>query len=160
MAVSAASARVRALASAGGSLALVCGRYEGVDERFVEQRVDRQVSIGDYVLTGGELPAMVLIDAVTRHVPGALGDEESPEDESFARGLLEHAQYTRPAEFRDMRVPDVLLSGHHAEIARWRRHEALRRTWERRPDLLEGRALDAEAATWLDELKNAERSTR
>ncbi|HET7738269.1 MAG TPA: tRNA (guanosine(37)-N1)-methyltransferase TrmD [Tepidiformaceae bacterium] len=117
-------------------LILVCGRYEGVDERFVEQRVDREVSIGDYVMTGGELPAMVLIDAVTRHVPGALGDEESPEDESFARGLLEHAQYTRPAEYEGWRVPEVLLGGDHAAIGRWRDADRVERTRVRRPDLL------------------------
>jgi tRNA (guanine37-N1)-methyltransferase len=120
-------------------LVLVCGRYEGVDERFVEHCVDRVVSIGDYVLTGGELPAMVLIDAVTRHVPGALGDADSPHDESFADGLLEHPQYTRPAEYRGWPAPDVLLSGHHAEIERWKRDQRLQRTAERRPDLLERR---------------------
>ncbi len=117
-------------------LILVCGRYEGVDERFVEHRVDREVSIGDYILTGGELPAMVLIDAVTRHVPGALGDEASPEEESFAEGLLEHPQYTRPAEYNGWTVPDVLLSGHHAKIEKWKREQRLARTRDRRPDLL------------------------
>jgi len=118
-------------------LILVCGRYEGVDERFIEHRVDREVSIGDYVLTGGELPAMVLIDAVTRHVPGALGDEASPEEESFADGLLEHPQYTRPAEYNGWGVPDVLLSGHHANIEKWKKAQRLERTRARRPDLLE-----------------------
>lgn len=117
-------------------LILVCGRYEGVDERFIEHCVDREISIGDYVLTGGELPAMVLIDAVTRHIPGALGDAASPEEESFADGLLEHPQYTRPAEYRGWRVPEVLLSGHHARIEAWRREQRLARTRERRPDLL------------------------
>ena len=117
-------------------LILVCGRYEGVDQRFVDHCVDREVSIGDYVLTGGELPAMVLIDAVTRHVPGALGDEASPEEESFAGGLLEHPQYTRPAEYRDWPVPEVLLSGHHANIEKWKQQQRLERTKERRPDLL------------------------
>jgi tRNA (guanine37-N1)-methyltransferase len=119
-------------------LVVVCGRYEGVDERFIEHCTDRQVSIGDYILTGGELPAMVLIDAVARHIPGALGDEASPEDESFAGGLLEHAQYTRPAEYRGWTVPDVLLSGHHAKIEKWKTEQRLARTKERRPDLLEG----------------------
>jgi tRNA (guanine37-N1)-methyltransferase len=119
-------------------LILVCGRYEGVDERFVEHCVDREISIGDYVLTGGELPAMVLIDAVARHIPGALGDEASPQEESFADGLLEHPQYTRPAEYRGWTVPEVLLSGHHAKIAAWRREQREARTRERRPDLLEG----------------------
>ncbi|HEX6030912.1 MAG TPA: tRNA (guanosine(37)-N1)-methyltransferase TrmD [Tepidiformaceae bacterium] len=117
-------------------LVLVCGRYEGVDERFVEHCVDRQISIGDYVLTGGELPAMVLIDAVARHIPGALGDETSPEEESFADGLLEHPQYTRPAEYRGWTVPEVLLSGHHANIEKWKKEQRLERTRERRPDLL------------------------
>lgn len=117
-------------------LILVCGRYEGVDERFVEHCVDREISIGDYILTGGELPAMVLIDSVARHIPGALGDEASPEDESFADGLLEHPQYTRPAEYRGWTVPAVLLSGHHANIDKWKREQRLSRTKERRPDLL------------------------
>lgn len=117
-------------------LVLVAGRYEGVDERFVEHCVDREISIGDYILTGGELPAMVLIDAVARHIPGALGDEASPEDESFADGLLEHPQYTRPAEYRGWTVPDVLLSGHHKNIERWKAEQRLERTRERRPDLL------------------------
>lgn len=121
-------------------LILVCGRYEGVDERFVEHYVDREISIGDYVLTGGELPAMVLIDAVTRHLPGALGDAASPVEESFADGLLEHPQYTRPAEYRGWRVPEVLLSGHHAKIEAWRQEQRLKRTRERRPDLLVERA--------------------
>jgi tRNA (guanine37-N1)-methyltransferase len=119
-------------------LVLVCGRYEGVDERFVEHCVDREVSIGDYILTGGELPAMVLIDAVARHIPGALGDEVSPEEESFAGGLLEHPQYTRPAEYRGWDVPEVLISGHHAKIEKWKREQRLKRTQERRPDLLRG----------------------
>jgi tRNA (guanine37-N1)-methyltransferase len=125
-------------------LILVCGRYEGVDERFVEHCVDLEVSIGDYVLTGGELPAMVLVDAVTRHIPGALGDEESARDESFAHGLLEHPQYTRPAEYRGWTIPEVLLSGHHANIETWKQHQRLARTRERRPDLLDGRGRDAE----------------
>ena len=117
-------------------LIIVSGRYEGVDERFVEHCVDREISIGDYVLTSGELPAMVLIDAVTRHIPGALGDEASPEDESFADGLLEHPQYTRPAEYRGWTVPEVLLSGHHKNIEKWKKEQRARRTRERRPDLL------------------------
>ncbi len=119
-------------------LVLVCGRYEGVDERFVEHCVDREVSIGDYILTSGELPAMVLIDSVARHIPGALGDEVSPEEESFADGLLEHPQYTRPAEYRGWEVPEVLLSGHHAKIEKWKKEQRLQRTEERRPDLLRG----------------------
>lgn len=116
-------------------LILVSGRYEGVDQRFIDHCVDREVSIGDYILTGGELPAMVLIDAVARHIPGALGDEQSPEDESFAGGLLEHPQYTRPAEYRGWTVPEVLLSGHHAKIEAWKQEQRVARTRERRPDL-------------------------
>lgn len=132
-------------------LALVCGRYEGVDER-VRGAVDRELSIGDYVLSGGELPALVVIDAVVRLLPGAIS-EASPAGDSFADGLLEHPQYTRPETFDGQAVPPVLLSGHHGEVARWRRREALRRTLERRPDLLERAALsDADRAT-LDELR-------
>jgi len=116
-------------------LALVCGRYEGVDER-VRASVDREVSIGDYVLTGGELPAMVVIDAVSRLVPGVI-DPASSAGDSFAGGLLEHPQYTRPEEFEGMPVPSILLSGHHGQVDAWRRGEALRRTLERRPDLLD-----------------------
>ena len=128
-------ALVRDLAT-NDRLVLVCGRYEGVDERFVEHRVDREISIGDYILTGGELPAMVLIDAVARHIPGALGDEVSPEDESFVDGLLEHPQYTRPAVYKGWTVPDILLSGHHANIEKWKKQQRELRTRERRPDLL------------------------
>lgn len=117
-------------------LYLVCGRYEGVDERVSAHLVDLEVSIGDYVLTGGELPAMVLIDAVSRLVAGVLGSEQSPKDESFAEHLLEYPHYTRPAIFEGHAVPDVLLSGHHAEIERWRREQAAERTRHRRPDLL------------------------
>lgn len=117
-------------------LVIVCGRYEGIDERFVEHCVDREISIGDFVLSGGELAAMGLVDAITRHIPGALGDEASPEDESFAEGLLEYPQYTRPAEYRGWGVPDVLLSGHHAQIEKWKQEQRLARTRERRPDLL------------------------
>jgi tRNA (guanine37-N1)-methyltransferase len=117
-------------------LLLVTGHYEGFDERIREALADDELSIGDYVLTNGALPAMVIVDAVTRLLPGVLGDDESSKDESFSRGLLEYPQYTRPAEFRDMKVPDVLLSGNHAEIARWRSEHARLRTQERRPDLL------------------------
>jgi tRNA (guanine37-N1)-methyltransferase len=116
-------------------LVLVCGRYEGFDERILA-RADMEVSLGDYVLTGGELPAMVLIDAVARLQPGVLGHDESAADESFTEGLLEYPQYTRPASFLGMDVPEVLTSGDHARIARWRRTEAIRRTAERRPDLI------------------------
>ena len=117
-------------------LAIVCGRYEGVDERFIQRRVDREVSVGDFIVTGGELPAMVLIDAVVRHLPGALGDAESPEDESFADGLLEHPQYTRPAEYEGLAVPPPLLGGSHAAIEAWKAEQRLARTATRRPDLL------------------------
>jgi len=116
---------------------LICGRYEGVDERVSTNLVDREVSIGDYILTGGELAAMVLIDAVSRLVSGVLGSEESPRDESFAEELLEYPHYTRPAVFEGHQVPEVLLSGHHAEIERWRRAQAAERTRRRRPDLLD-----------------------
>jgi tRNA (guanine37-N1)-methyltransferase len=118
-------------------LLLICGAYEGVDERVREALVDDELSIGDYVLTNGSLPAMVVIDAVTRLLPGALGDDQSPVDESFSQGLLEYPHYTRPAEFRGMKVPPVLLSGNHAEIEKWRREQARLRTQTRRPDLLD-----------------------
>ncbi len=117
-------------------LLLVTGHYEGFDERVREALADDELSIGDYVLTNGALPAMVVIDAVVRLLPGALGDDESSHDESFSDGLLEYPHYTRPAEFRGMKVPDVLVSGHHAEIEKWRREQARVRTKERRPDLL------------------------
>ena len=117
-------------------LLLICGSYEGVDERVREVLVDDELSVGDYVLTNGGLPAMVLTDAVTRLLPGALGDEASAAEESFSRGLLEYPHYTRPAEFRGMKVPEVLLSGNHAEIQRWRETQARLRTARRRPDLL------------------------
>jgi tRNA (guanine37-N1)-methyltransferase len=117
-------------------LLFICGAYEGTDERVREALVDEELSIGDYVLTNGSLPAMVVIDAVTRLLPGALGDDQSSHDESFSAGQLEYPHYTRPAEFRGMKVPEVLLSGHHAEIEKWRREQSLKRTQERRPDLL------------------------
>jgi tRNA (guanine37-N1)-methyltransferase len=115
----------------------ICGSYEGVDERVREALVDEELSIGDYVLTNGALPAMVIVDAVTRLLPGALGDAESACDESFSHGLLEYPQYTRPADFRGMKVPEVLLGGNHAEIEKWRAEQARQRTAERRPDLLQ-----------------------
>ena len=117
-------------------LLLITGHYEGVDERVREALVDEELSIGDYVLTNGALPAMVVIDAVTRLLPGVLGDDESSQDESFSHGLLEYPHYTRPAEFRGMKVPEILLSGNHAEIEKWRREQAKQRTEKRRPDLL------------------------
>jgi tRNA (guanine37-N1)-methyltransferase len=131
----------------------ICGRYEGVDERIRERLVTDEVSIGDYVLTGGELAALVVVDAVVRLLPGVLGDETSPETESFSSGLLEYPQYTRPAEFRGWTVPEVLLSGNHAEIEKWRRQAALKRTFERRPDLIEGAELTKEDRRFLESLK-------
>jgi tRNA (guanine37-N1)-methyltransferase len=133
-------------------LILLCGNYEGIDERAVELEVDREVSIGDYVLTGGELPALLLIDAAARLVPGVLGDPESIVEESFTDALLEYPHYTRPAEVRGMPVPEVLLSGHHEAIRLWRRKEALRSTYQRRPDLLQDRVLSLEDQQLLDEL--------
>ncbi|MEW6193051.1 MAG: tRNA (guanosine(37)-N1)-methyltransferase TrmD [Bacillota bacterium] len=132
-------------------LVLICGHYEGVDER-VREYVTGEISIGDYVLTGGELAAMVVVDAVSRHVPGVLGEETAPATDSFADGLLEHPQYTRPRSFQGLEVPEVLLSGHHARIARWRREEALIRTLVRRPELLETARLDAADRQFLREL--------
>ncbi len=116
---------------------LLCGRYEGIDQRVIDKEVDCCYSVGDYVLSGGELPAMVLIDALTRLIPGSLGHVDAADSDSFSDGLLEYPQYTRPELLQDMSVPDVLLSGHHAEIARWRRQQALGRTWALRPDLLQ-----------------------
>ncbi len=133
-------------------LALVCGRYEGIDER-ARGLVDREVSIGDYVLTGGELPALVLIDAVARLVPGVI-EAESHESDSFAEGLLEHPHYTRPESFRGMDVPPVLLSGHHGEVERWRRRESLRRTAQRRSDLLASAQLSDDDRRILHELED------
>jgi tRNA (guanine37-N1)-methyltransferase len=118
-------------------LLFICPSYEGLDERVCQALVDDELSIGDYVLTNGGLPAMVIIDAVTRLLPGALGDDESARDESFSHGLLEYPHYTRPAEFRGMKVPEVLISGHHAEIEKWRAKQARERTAKRRPDLLD-----------------------
>jgi tRNA (guanine37-N1)-methyltransferase len=129
-------ARVAALMAQPG-LILLCGRYEGVDERLIERQVDEELSIGDYVVSGGELPAMVLMDAMIRQVPGVLNDADSAANDSFVNGLLDHPHYTRPATFRGMAVPEVLLSGNHAEIERWRRQAAADKTRRNRPDLLE-----------------------
>lgn len=119
------------------NLIIICGRYEGVDERVREELVDREISVGDYVLTGGELPAMVLVDAMVRMIPGVLGNSDTHQDESFYDGLLEYPQYTRPENFRGMNVPPVLLSGHHGDIEAWRKDQAIKRTKERRPDLMQ-----------------------
>jgi len=137
-------------------LALLCGRYEGVDERVRQKLVTDEISIGDYVLTGGELPALVVIDAVSRLIPGVLGDPQGPWKDSHASGLLEHPHYTRPAKFRDWDVPEVLLSGDHARIDRWRREQALRRTWERRPDMLDNARLAEDDISFLDGLEGTE----
>lgn len=134
-------------------LALLCGHYEGVDERVRSNLVSDEISIGDYVLTGGELPALILIDALTRLIPGALGDPTGALDDSHASGLLEYPHYTRPAVFRGWEVPEVLLSGNHARIARWRREQALLRTWQRRPDLLERAELSKLDRAFLQSLQ-------
>lgn len=141
---------VAELATAPG-LVLVAGRYEGIDERVLEVAIDREVSIGDYVVSGGELPALVLIDALARLQPGALGDERSSEQESFGDGLLDWPHYTRPEWFEGRRVPAVLSSGDHAAIALWRRKQSVGRTWLRRPDLINGAPLDAERSALLAE---------
>ena len=134
-------------------IALLCGRYEGVDERVRKHLVTDEISIGDYVLSGGELPAMVVIDSIVRLLPGALGDPEGAQKDSHASGLLEYPHYTRPAEFRGWEVPEVLSSGDHARIDRWRREQALLRTYQRRPDLLEGTDLSEEDIDFLDSVK-------
>jgi tRNA (guanine37-N1)-methyltransferase len=135
-------------------LILVCGRYEGIDERLIESEIDEEWSIGDYVLSGGELAAAVIIDAVTRLLPGVLGDEQSAEQDSFVDGLLDHPHYTRPETADGKTVPGVLLSGDHEAIRRWRRKQALGRTWLRRPDLLQDREMDEEAKLLLKEFRD------
>jgi tRNA (guanine37-N1)-methyltransferase len=134
-------------------LIFICGHYEGYDERIREHLITDEISIGDYVLTGGEIPAMAVMDSVVRLLPGVLGNDTSAVTDSFSTGLLEHPHYTRPATFRDWGVPEVLLSGHHLNIEKWRRKESLRRTWERRPDLLEVHKLSIEELGWLNDLK-------
>ena len=136
-----------------GHIVLLCGRYEGMDERVRDLVATEEISIGDYVLSGGELAALVVVDAVSRLVPGVVGDEQSVAQESFARGLLDYPHYTRPAEIAGHRVPDVLLSGHHAEVRRWRRKAALVRTLERRPDLIAAATLDDEEQELLEEIR-------
>ena len=132
---------------------LICGRYEGFDERIREHLADREISLGDYILTGGELSALVVIDATARLIPGVLGNDASASGESFSQGLLEYPQYTRPAEYSGWPVPEVLLSGNHARIERWQRIEALRRTWRRRPELLEKTQLGEEDGELLEKIK-------
>ena len=134
-------------------IVLLCGRYEGIDERVREQVATEELSIGDYVVSGGELPAMVVVEAVARHLPGVVGDAESVRRDSFVRNLLDWPHYTRPAEFDGWRVPDVLVSGNHAEIRRWRKRSAVRRTLERRPELLEQSVLDDEEREILRDLR-------
>src|ERR1051326_6968011 len=138
-------------------IVLLCGRYEGMDERVPELVGAREVSLGDFVVSGGELPAMIIVDAVSRLVPGVVGDEQSVAEDSFARGLLDYPHYTRPAEFAGLKVPDVLLSGHHADVRRWRKKTALARTLERRPDLIESASLDEEDRALLEEIRKERR---
>lgn len=141
-------------------LVLLAGRYEGVDERLIERQAIEEVSIGDYVLSGGELAAMVLMDSVVRQLPGALGDAESASQDSFVDGLLDHPHYTRPEVYEGAAVPAVLLSGNHAVITRWRLKQSLGRTWQRRPDLLERRVLTPEERSLLDEFRREQHSGR
>ncbi|MCP1305919.1 tRNA (guanosine(37)-N1)-methyltransferase TrmD [Paenibacillus tyrfis] len=141
-------------------LIFICGHYEGYDERIREHLVTDELSIGDYVLTGGELPAMVVIDSVVRLLPGVLGNETSAVTDSFSTGLLEYPHYTRPANFRGWEVPEVLISGHHGNIEEWRRKQSLERTWKKRPDLLEGIGLTPKERRWLDEWEAQERLGR
>ncbi len=143
--------------AAGEGMILLAGRYEGVDERLIELEVEREISLGDFVLSGGELAAMVLIDALSRLLPGVLGHQDSAAQDSFAAGLLDHPHYTRPEVFAGRAVPEVLLSGNHQAIARWRLKQALGRTWERRPDLLEQLELDEEQRELLDEYRRQRR---
>ncbi|WP_284644867.1 tRNA (guanosine(37)-N1)-methyltransferase TrmD [Paenibacillus silviterrae] len=137
-------------------LLFICGHYEGYDERIREHLVTDELSIGDYVLTGGELPAMVVIDSVVRLLPGVLGNETSAVTDSFSTGLLEYPHYTRPVKFRDWEVPEILLSGHHANVADWRRKESLRRTWKKRPDLLKNFPLTKKDERFLQEIRQEE----
>jgi tRNA (guanine37-N1)-methyltransferase len=141
------------LAAAPG-IVLVAGRYEGIDERLLAREVDEEISIGDFVVSGGELPALLVIDAVVRQLPGALNDAQSAEQDSFADGLLDCPHYTRPETYDGERVPDVLLSGNHAAIRRWRLQQSLGRTWQRRPDLLEARTLSRDEQALLDEWRH------
>jgi len=137
-------------------LIMICGRYKGVDERVRQKLVTDEISIGDYVLSGGEIPAMVLIDAIVRVIPGAIGDYESAQSDSFADLILDCPHYTRPAEFREMKVPDVLLSGNHKLIQKWQRQEALRRTYKRRPELLNNAILSCEDLDFINSLRKSE----
>lgn len=140
--------------TAHSRLALLCGRYEGIDERVRQHLVTDEISLGDFVVTGGELPALIILDAISRLIPGVLGDPDGAEDDSHASGLLEYPHYTRPVVFRDWQVPDVLLSGNHAEISRWRRQQSLRRTALRRPDMLSNFPLTKSDQTFLSQLQH------
>jgi len=135
---------------------MICGHYEGVDERVREHLADRELSVGDFILTGGELAAMVIVDAVARLVPGVLGNSDSARTDSFAAGLLEYPQYTRPQEYKGWTVPEVLVNGNHREIESWRRRQSLLRTWRRRPELLAGAELSAADRIYLEELKSGD----
>jgi len=135
-------------------IALLCGRYEGVDERIREHLVTDEISVGDYVLTGGELPALLLIDAVSRLIPGVLGDPTGAQDDSHSMGLLEYPHYTKPAEFRGWKVPEILLSGDHGKIEKWRREQALQRTFTKRPDMIEKAELSEKDRRFVEELKS------
>ena len=146
--------------SAHEGLVIIAGRYEGIDERLVRESVDREVSIGDYVVSGGELPAMVLLDCLVRRLPGSLNDEQSAEQDSFSAGMLDWPHYTRPEEWKDAKVPEVLLSGNHAAIARWRRKQALGRTWDRRPDLVEEAKLSREDRQLLEEYRREQQAAQ
>jgi len=137
-----------------GSVIFLCGRYEGIDERLVQQEVDQEWSIGDYIISGGELAAMVCIDAMTRLIPGALGHEQSAQQDSFSDGLLDYPHYTRPDEYKGMKVPEVLMNGNHRHIEDWRERQSLGRTWQRRPDLLELKVLDDRLLALLNDFKD------
>ena len=150
---------VKELASEPG-LVLIAGRYEGIDERLVEKSVDREVSIGDYVTSGGELPAMVMIDCIVRRLPGSLNDAGSAAQDSFSDGLLDWPHYTRPEQWQDAKVPEVLLSGNHAAIARWRRKQALGRTWDRRRDLVDEAKLSREDRQLLEEYRREQQASQ
>ena len=139
---------------------LLCGRYEGMDERIRTLVATEELSIGDYVLSGGELPALVIVDAISRLVPGVVGDTRSVEEDSFSRGLLDYPHYTRPAEFSGAKVPDVLMSGHHEQVRRWRKKTAIQRTLERRPELLDTAAMDDEERALLDEIRKEQETER
>jgi len=141
-------------------VALLCGRYEGMDERIRTLVATEELSIGDYVLSGGELPALVIVDAISRLVPGVVGDTRSVEEDSFSRGLLDYPHYTRPSEFSGAKVPEVLMSGHHEQVRRWRKKTAIQRTLERRPELLDTAAMDDEERALLDEIRKEQETER